>query len=123
MAPAVLQAEVDATASSLTSSVDPSILENMDPEFISFYEEVLSKLTPTHEVPVEEVRANPSKYAFSWAYDSKHEPRVQDYEIESKDGTLFPIRCYYPDPAKFGSGPYSVHMNFHGLLPFPPIIQ
>lgn len=123
MAPAILQAELDATASSLTSSVDPDILRNMDPEFISFYEQVLAKLKPTHEVPIEEIRANPSKYEAVWAYDSKDESRIQNYDIESKDGALVPIRCYYPDPTKFGPGPYNVHINFHGLLPLPPIIH
>lgn len=118
MAPPHLQAESDVNVSSLPSSVDPHILQSMDPEFVSFYEEVLAKSKPTHEVPIEEVRANPSQYAAVWAYDSKDEPRIRDYEIESKDGALVPIRCYYPDPAKFGSGPYSVHINFHGLLPF-----
>ncbi|KAE8550096.1 hypothetical protein TMatcc_001168 [Talaromyces marneffei ATCC 18224] len=113
MTPTILQAD-DTKVSSSISSVDPNILQNMDPEFISFYEEVLAKSKPTHEVPIEEVRANPSKYAAVWAYDSKDEPRIQNYDIESKDGALVPIRCYYPDPAKFGLGPYSVHINFHG---------
>lgn len=123
MTPAILQAEPDTTALSLTSSVDPDVLKNMDPEFISFYEEVLVKSKPTHEVPIEEVRSNPSKYAAVWAYDSKGEPRIQNYEIESKDGAFVPVRCYYPDPAKFGPGPYSVHINFHGLPPFLRMIQ
>lgn len=123
MVPAILQEELDATASSSTGSVDPNILRNMDPEFISFYEKVLAKLKPTHEVPIEEIRANPSKYEAVWAYDSKDEPRIQNYDIESKDGALVPIRCYYPDPTKFGSGPYSVHINFHGMLPLPQIIH
>lgn len=118
MAPPHLQAESDVNVSSLPSSVDPRILQSMDPEFVSFYEEVLAKLKPTHEVPIEEVRANPSQYAAVWAYDSKDEPRIRDYEIESKDGALVPIRCYYPDPATFGPGLYSVHINFHGLLLF-----
>lgn len=122
MASAHLQPESDVNASSSTSSIDPHIIENMDPEFVSLYEKVLSKLKPTHEVPIEEVRANPSKYA-TVEYDSKDEPRIQDYEIESKDGALVPIRCYYPDPATFGPGPYSVHINFHGLLPFSLITQ
>ncbi|KUL85358.1 hypothetical protein ZTR_07009 [Talaromyces verruculosus] len=114
MAPAIPQEELDATASLSTGSVDPNILRNMDPEFISFYEKVLAKLKPTHEVPIEEIRANPSKYEAVWAYDSKDEPRIQNYDIESKDGALVPTRCYYPDPTKFGPGPYSVHINFHG---------
>ncbi|KAK8114558.1 hypothetical protein PG999_006627 [Apiospora kogelbergensis] len=68
-----------------------------------------------HEAPLAAIRANPALYAPPWCTDTTGYERVADDVVASTDGLAqIPVKVYRPDPAKWGEGPYGVHLNFHG---------
>jgi len=96
--------------------IEDHILPHLDPVFVDFFVNVIAKRPPAHTIPLEEARKNPEILRPQIALDSlsgEYE-RVQDHEVVSKDGEKFTVRVYHPDPAKFGEGPYGLHLNFHG---------
>jgi acetyl esterase/lipase len=95
-------------------TIEPHILAKLDPDFVQYYVDVLSKVPPAQAVTIEEVRAHPERFRAAIALDSSEFERVRDYEVTSEDGAKIPVRVYHPDPEKHGSGPYPVHLNFHG---------
>ncbi|TPX11676.1 uncharacterized protein E0L32_007655 [Thyridium curvatum] len=100
-----------------TDAIPRHILDRLDPEFIQFFIDVQSKVPPAQDMTIELVRASPEKFRAPCALDTSGYERVKDYEVASKDGARFPVRVYSPDPARFGEGPYPVHLNFHVELP------
>jgi len=96
--------------------LDPTILERLDPEFVKFYEEVIDTRPATHQVPLEEIRSNPAKWAAPWVDVIPEKESIQIRTIPSKDSYRVPVRIYHPDPEIFGQGPFGVHLNFHGTL-------
>jgi hypothetical protein len=98
--------------------VEDHIRPKLDPEFLRYFLDVVSRQPPAHTVPLEDVRANPDKYRSPIAVDSSHYERVADHIVSSQDGASVTVRVYHPDPIKFGPGPYPVHMNHHGACPF-----
>lgn len=100
--------------------IEEHILPRLDPVFVKYFVDVLSKAPPAHTVPLEQVRADPDKHRSPAAVDTSKFERVADHLVSSQDGATITVRVYHPDPAKFGPGPYPVHMNHHGTLPTTP---
>lgn len=94
--------------------LDPTIRKKLDPEFVKYYENVLDTRPATHQVPLEEIRNNPVKWAAPWTVPITQNETIETRTITTKDGHAIPIRIYHPDPEKFGPGPYGVHLNYHG---------
>lgn len=95
--------------------IEPHILAKLDPDFVSRWTELMNSIPdPTHEVTIEEIRADPKVLAPPCALDTKGRPRTAENEVTSEDGAKIPVRIYYPDESKHGPGPYPVHLNFHG---------
>lgn len=101
-------------AANPTDDIEPHILSKLDPDFIQYYVDVLSKVPPAQAVSIQQVRAHPERFRAAIALDSSGFERVRDYAVTSEDGAEIPVRVYHPDPEKHGSGPYPVHLNFHG---------
>ncbi|KAH8898746.1 alpha/beta-hydrolase [Thozetella sp. PMI_491] len=96
-------------------TLDPTVVPKLAPEFIKYFNEVISKTPPTHYVPIEEVRNNPQKWTAPWIDDGEEvRKRSVDHQVPTTDGSTITARAYYPDPEKFGEGPYPVHVNYHG---------
>ena len=95
--------------------IEPHILPKLDPDFVSYFVNVISKNNPAQAVPIEEVRAHPERYRAPCALDTTGFDRVIDKEIEGYDGYKIPIKIYYPDPTRYGNGRHPVHLNFHGM--------
>ncbi|KAK3935771.1 alpha/beta-hydrolase [Diplogelasinospora grovesii] len=96
-----------------TGLIEDHILPKLDPDFVRHFVEVISKRPPGFE-PIEEVRAHPERFRTPCAVDTSGHERVVDHEVTSEDGAQIPARVYYPDPARYGDGPYPVHLNYHG---------
>ena len=94
--------------------IEAHILPKLDPDFVSYFVNVVSKNNPAQAVPIEEVRANPDKYRAPCALDATGYEGVVDKEVVGSDGTKIPVKVYYPDSSKHGRGPYPAHLNFHG---------
>ncbi|KAK0732895.1 Alpha/Beta hydrolase protein [Lasiosphaeria miniovina] len=98
----------------LVPVIEEHIVPLLDPKFLRYFVDVVSKVKPAHDIPIQEVRANPQNYRPPCALDASKEPRVADYAVGSQDGATVPVRVYHPDPQAFGEGPYAVHLNYHG---------
>ncbi|KAK4223355.1 putative Esterase/lipase [Podospora fimiseda] len=95
--------------------IEDHIIPKLDSDFLDYFTNVVAKKPPAHEIPIEIVRANPQDHRPPCALDtSSGYDRVADYVVSSQDGASIDVRAYHPDPAKFGPGPYPVHLNFHG---------
>lgn len=99
-------------------SIEPHILAILDPEFVTYWADLMSKAppAPAQAVTIDMVRANPEKFASACALDTTGYPNTVDKEATSEDGYKIPVRIYYPDKSKHGDGPYPVHLNYHGEL-------
>ncbi|KAI0880322.1 alpha/beta-hydrolase [Annulohypoxylon maeteangense] len=94
---------------------EPHVLEKYDSDVVNYVLESRKAGIPAqHEWRIENIRANPARFAPPWSKDVTGFERVSDREIISQDGTKIPIKIYHPDPARFGDGPYGLHLNFHG---------
>ncbi|RYP28348.1 hypothetical protein DL767_007253 [Monosporascus sp. MG133] len=67
-----------------------------------------------HEVPIEDVCANPEKLKLPWPWTSLLANASSDKDVASLDGFRILARLYYPDRMILGDGPYGMHPNFHG---------
>ncbi|KAI8635420.1 alpha/beta-hydrolase [Xylariaceae sp. FL1651] len=94
----------------------PDLLAKYKPEIVHYILQTMAPGRPpaAHQVPLAEVRSNPARFAGPWQKDVMGHERVADHEIVSEDGAKVPVKVYHPDPAKFGAGPYGMHLNFHG---------
>jgi hypothetical protein len=108
--------------SNLPNPIDPAFGGQMDEDFVEYYNKNLAIVPPTHVIDLADVRANPQKWASPWCKDYSNLPFVNDMQIDSGDGHQFSVRIYQPDAERFGSGPFPVHVNFHGTyLSLTPI--
>ncbi|OIW22840.1 alpha/beta-hydrolase [Coniochaeta ligniaria NRRL 30616] len=96
-----------------TDAIEPHILAKLDPDFVKYWVEVVSKNPPAAQ-SIDQIRAHPEKFRNAIAVDTTGWERVTDHAVTSEDGAEIPVRAYYPDPAVHGDGPYAVHLNFHG---------
>jgi acetyl esterase/lipase len=102
-----------ATLADPTDAIEPHILAKLDPDFIKYFVDVLSKNPPAAQsVSIEEIREN---FRSAISLDTTGWERVVDHKFSSVDGQKIDVKVYYPDPAKHGDGPYPVHLNFHGM--------
>jgi hypothetical protein len=100
------------------SPIDPTFIDRLDADFIDYYNQYMAIKPVTHGVTIEDIRATPKKFTSPWCHDFSYEPFVNDMKVTSDDGHVFTVRCYTPDSrtSPFGSGPYPLHINFHGKL-------
>ncbi|KAI1412538.1 alpha/beta-hydrolase [Hypoxylon sp. FL1857] len=94
---------------------EPHVLEKYDPDVVAYVLKTRAAGVPAqNEFRIEEIRADPDKFALPWSKDVTGWERVTDAEVTSQDGFKIPIKIYHPDPTQFGEGPYGAHLNFHG---------
>ncbi|KAK3291408.1 Alpha/Beta hydrolase protein [Chaetomium fimeti] len=114
--------EPDSTLNSggIDGLIEEHILAKLDSDFLAYFTDSQPqaasqprKATPVFP-PIEHVRAHPEAYQSPCALDTSGYPRVTDAKYPSQDDISIPVRVYSPDEAKHGSGPYPVHLNFHG---------
>jgi acetyl esterase/lipase len=98
----------------LPNPLHPSFVDRLDEDFVKYYNKNIAIKPATHNIDLAEVRQNPKKFAWPWCKDYSDLPFVKDIKIASADGFEFTVRIYHPDSERFGSGPYPVHINFHG---------
>lgn len=99
----------------VNNTIDPEVLPKLDPDFVKYYNDVLALRVPTHEVPIETIRADAGLYASPWCLSVDGYERVKDAVVTSSDGAKVPVKVYSPDVAQYGPGPYGVHINYHGI--------
>lgn len=99
-------------------AIEPSILAKLDPQFVTLFTAFMNSGPPPQPADwtIENIRAEPMRLAPQCALDTQGYPRTADKEVTSEDGAQIPVRVYYPEASKYGSGPYPVHLNFHGTF-------
>ncbi|KAI0125649.1 Alpha/Beta hydrolase protein [Xylariales sp. AK1849] len=94
---------------------EPHILAKYDPDAVKLVlAGVNAGVRSTSEITIAERRADPEKFRSPLAVDPTGFERVSDHEFTSEDGATIPVKVYLPDPKLHGTGPYGVHLNFHG---------
>lgn len=102
--------------------IEEHILPRLDPDFLAYFVALQVRLRASQQQPaatnptIEHVRAHAEAYQPPCAIDTSSHARVADAQYQSDDGAIVRARVYHPDPAAYGSGPYPVHLNFHGPL-------
>ncbi|EAW10022.1 alpha/beta hydrolase [Aspergillus clavatus NRRL 1] len=94
------------------NSIPARYLPRLDPEWRQMWSTHGKDVIGAHLVSVDEVRRSPAKYSFTyptWTGPDVH--HVQDYTVPvtKPTGTIV-CRVYTPP----GTGPFPVHLNFHG---------
>ncbi len=103
--------------------IEDHILPKLDPDFLEYFAEIQARLGSQQQAvsnpSIDHLRSHPEAYRSPCALDTSGYPRVADLTCPSQDGIDIPVRVYHPDLAKHGSGPYPVHLNFHGQFVAP----
>jgi hypothetical protein len=74
-------------SSSLPAPINPKFpLSRLDEDFIEYHNKYLAIKPATHNISLEELRANPEKYASPWTRDFCYEPFVNDIQLKADDG-------------------------------------
>lgn len=116
MAPSPTTQEPNPVSKAMANPIHPDFLDQLDSDFVEFYNTKLGRTTPDNSAPLEEVRKQRAKYHSRKARNFSQAQFVEDIILESEDGHKFTVRLYKPDPrsSPYGVGPYPVHINFHG---------
>jgi hypothetical protein len=101
----------------LHNSIPPELLPRFDPVYVEYYKKYNAGRLHTHEVPIEEYRKNPAKYAI--AYGRAAGPDVFRITQQScpVGGGEIAVRIFEPTPKEDEQGrpkKRGVYINFHG---------
>ncbi|KAI0023031.1 alpha/beta-hydrolase [Xylariomycetidae sp. FL0641] len=95
------------------AQLDKQILAKYDPEVVDYVRKTRAA-AQQQNFSIQEIRADPAKFAPPWARNVTGWERVADATVAAEDGHPVPVKIYHPDPERFGPGPYGAHLNFHG---------
>lgn len=112
----IMATSAEGSRNQLPIELDPTVLPKLDPAFVKYFNEAIGRKSPTHLVPLEQIRNDPHKWSASWQVDLAQNgcPRVRDWNVTTTDSSSIVVRVYHPDPERFGHGPYGSHLNYHG---------
>lgn len=103
----------------LMNSIPHDLLSRFDPVFARYHAHYSAGRLATHQIPIEEYRANPCKYNIT--YGRATVPDV--YSITNvqcpvssagDEKSSITVRIYEPDPSINEGKPRPVYINFHG---------
>ncbi len=99
------------------NTIPLNLLSRFDPEYVKLYNRHNVGRFQTHQVSIDEYRADPSKYIISYGrqdIDPAH-LRITEQDCPVQNGTIR-VRICEPAPAYDASDqmPRAVYMNFHG---------
>ncbi|KAL2173012.1 Alpha/Beta hydrolase protein [Thermothelomyces heterothallicus CBS 202.75] len=113
-------AQTEQAVQSVEDVIEEHILPKLDPDFLEYFTQVRTKAAAgsgkvaPKPPSIQELRAHPEAFRVPCALDTRGYPRVTDLTFPSQDGVSIPVRVYHPDREKHGTGPFPVHLNFHG---------
>ncbi|KAF9884769.1 hypothetical protein FE257_001259 [Aspergillus nanangensis] len=101
----------------LHNSIPPELLPRFDPDYVEHYNKNNAGRLHTHEVPIEDFRKNPAKYAT--AYGRQQGPdvfRITEQKCPVEGGEIS-VRIFEPALARDAQGQpkkRAAYVNFHG---------
>lgn len=96
----------------LLNSIPEYLVSRYEPQFIEHYNNYQAGRLATHQVPIEEFRANTLKYIISWGRQNIDSGGLQITEQKCPvQGGDITIRIFEPAAS---STPRPVYVNFHG---------
>jgi acetyl esterase/lipase len=104
----------------LNNSIPESLIHRFDPEYVRLFSKHNIGRLATHQVPIEEYRADPSKYIISYGrQDVDPSPlRITERKCPVKDGEITIRICEPLDDASSSieneKSKRPAYMNFHG---------
>jgi acetyl esterase/lipase len=99
----------------LLNSIPESLLPRFDLTYVELYNKHNAGRLATHQVPIQEYRANPSKYIVSYGRQTVDPTplTITEQKCPVKAGEI-KIRICEPTQSSEGSKPRPVYINFHG---------
>ena len=93
------------------NAIKPQYVDKLDPTFVSWYNKYNVGKLATHEVAIEEYRADPLKYAIAWGRSIGREVgAVTDHKVSVQGGEII-VRQFEP---KTSARNRPCYINFHG---------
>lgn len=98
----------------LMNSIPENLLPRYDPKYVELYNKYNVGRPNTHQVPIEDYRANPSKYIISYGRQTVNPAnlRITERKCAVENGEIS-IRICEPEPMA-DAKPRPAYMNFHG---------
>ena len=98
----------------LLNSIPDNLVGRFDPVYLEYYNRYNVGRFHTHQVPIEDFRANPAKYTTSYGRAIAGDVfRVTDQQCPVEGGEIT-VRIYEPDSALSKGKPCSAYVNYHG---------
>ncbi|PGH03806.1 hypothetical protein AJ80_08619 [Polytolypa hystricis UAMH7299] len=101
----------------LLNSIPPELFPRFDPVYVDHYNRYNVGRLHTHQVPIEEMRANPSKYVITYGRATGPDIyRITEQTVLVKGGEIT-VRIFEPAPKLDGEGKQKnrgAYLNFHG---------
>lgn len=96
------------------NAIPEALLARFDPQYVELYNKHNVGRLSTHQVPIEDYRANPSKYIISYGRQTVDPGnlRITEQKCPVAGGEIT-IRICEPEPEPEAK-PRPVYMNFHG---------
>ena len=98
----------------LLNSIPDHLVGRFDPVYLEYYNRYNVGRFHTHQVPIEDFRANPAKYTISYGRAiADNVFRVTEQQCPVEGGEIT-VRIYEPDPALSEGKPRAAYINYHG---------
>lgn len=97
------------------NAIIDDLLPHYDPVYVEFYNKYNAGRLATHQIPIEDYRANPLKYTISWGRQLVDPTglNIVEQKCPVKDGEI-KIRVYEPEASKKSEKPRPVFIHYHG---------
>ncbi|CZS96869.1 related to esterase [Rhynchosporium agropyri] len=93
----------------------PSLIPHFEPAYVDYYNNYSVGRLATHQVPIEDFRANPNAYLTTYgrALVEQGNLKITEQKCPVSGGEIT-IRIFEPDVEKYGDWMKPVYVNFHG---------
>jgi hypothetical protein len=99
----------------LLNSIPPELEARFEPTYVEYYNKYSAGRLATHQVPIEDYRADPIKYTIAYGRQLIDQGKLKITEQKCPvEGGEITVRIFEPDVEKFGSEKRPVYINFHG---------
>jgi acetyl esterase/lipase len=99
----------------LLNSIPDNLIPRFEPAFVEYYNKYSAGRLATHQVPIEDFRADPARYMISYGRQLIEQGKLKITEQKCPvDGAEITVRIFQPDTEVWGSKPRPTYVNFHG---------
>jgi acetyl esterase/lipase len=99
----------------LLNAIPEALLPRFDPVYVEYYNIYSAGRLATHQVPIEDYRADPAKFTIAYGREiiDNGGLLISDQRCPVEGGEIT-IRIFQPDPSSSTPRPRPAYINFHG---------